>query len=172
MLTLIINSIATIGLFTLVAFFGYATFAGAPFTPVRKKANERAMRMLTARKMGSARKAVDIGSGDGRVVLALAKAGFEAHGVEINPALVLIARLRIRLAGLSGKAIIHRANMWHTDFAEYDVIVIFGISYIMKRLEEKCQKETSPGTIVIVQGWPFPTWKPMKREGKTFLYVR
>ena len=54
-------------------------------------------------------KAADLGSGDGRVVCALARAGAEAHGYEINPVLVLISRRNIRREGLAGRAFIHWA---------------------------------------------------------------
>ena len=50
-------------------------------------------------------RAVDLGSGDGRVVIALALRGAEAHGFEVNPILVAVSRRKIREQGLEGKEI-------------------------------------------------------------------
>ena len=103
-------------------------------------------------------KAADIGSGDGRIVIALARAGAVAHGYEINPLLVWWSRVKIRRAGLDGRAYIHRKNLWHTDFSSFDAVTVFGVFHIMRRLETKLRRELKPGARAVSIGFEFPTW--------------
>jgi ribosomal protein L11 methylase PrmA len=72
---------------------------GAIYDPSSRIEAEAMARLAEVRP---GEKAADLGSGDGRVVCALARGGAEAHGYEINPVLVLISRRNIRREGLSG----------------------------------------------------------------------
>ena len=101
-------------------------------------------------------KVVDLGSGDGRIVIAMAKAGAIATGFEINPILVWWARFKIWRAGLSDNAKIYSKNFWNQDLGDYQVIVVFGMTHIMARLEKKIQKELSKESIVISYIFKFP----------------
>ncbi|XP_032271100.1 ATP synthase subunit C lysine N-methyltransferase isoform X4 [Phoca vitulina] len=69
-----------------------------PFVPATTKQIENVVKMLRCRR-GSL---VDIGSGDGRIVIAAAKAGFRAFGVELNPWLVWYSRYRAWREGVHG----------------------------------------------------------------------
>ncbi|MSU45329.1 MAG: hypothetical protein EXS47_01740 [Candidatus Zambryskibacteria bacterium] len=115
---------------------------GALFVPSRREAVEKMVNLLDI-KHGE--RAVDLGSGDGRIVIALARAGAEAHGYEHNLLLVWWSRLAIKRAGLGGRAFIHRTNFWKEDFSKFTVFTVFGINYIMKKLEEKLFREVSRG---------------------------
>jgi Protein-L-isoaspartate carboxylmethyltransferase len=80
---------------------------GAPYIPTKR---EGVIKMLKLARVRPGCKALDIGSGDGRLVIALAQAGAEAHGCEINPVLVWWSRRKIKAAGLEGRAFIHCAD--------------------------------------------------------------
>lgn len=144
-------------------------FRGAPYVPMKEGA-VRTLVALCAVKKGE--KAADLGSGDGRVVLALAEAGAEAHGFEHDPFLVRRSRRRIGQAGLSGQAKIHRRNFWDEDLSPYAVVTVFGVSRIMKKLEGKLEKELQPGARVASYLFRFPTWRPDRKEGGVYLYRR
>lgn len=95
-LSIIISSLVLLALFgTLVVIVW--SFFNAPYAPSVKN---RLDAMLDLANIQPGDKAVDLGSGDGRVVIAMAQAGAEAHGYEINPWLVLWSRYAIRRAGL------------------------------------------------------------------------
>ena len=66
---------------------------------------------LTQGKPGE--KAIDLGSGDGRIVIALAKHGLHAYGYEINPLLVWGSNYRIRKEGLQQNAFIEWKSFWN-----------------------------------------------------------
>jgi hypothetical protein len=127
---------------------------------------------LLAELSGAARggKAADLGSGDGRVVIALALRGAEAHGFEVNPALVLLARRNIRRASLQGRAFIHWKSFWRANLSPFDAVTIFQGSFVMRRLEAKVKRELPPGALVVSDFWGFPTLSPERMTGTVFVY--
>ncbi len=102
----------------------------------------------------------DLGSGDGRVVMAMARRGAEAHGYEINPLLVLASRRKIRREGLQRRAFIHWGSFWTADLSPYGVVTVFQVGYIMGRLERKVQRELAAGSRVVSHHWRFPNLEP------------
>lgn len=117
-------------------------------------------------------KAVDLGCGDGRVVLELAKAGFTVHGYEIKPELVTRARQRIKAAGLDDRAFVHQQSFWDADLSGYDLIYIYGMKSIMGRLEKKLDEELTPGTKFISNIFRLPHWKVKKESDKLYLCIK
>ena len=113
----------------------------------------------------------DLGSGDGRILIEFAKKGAIAEGYEINPVLVFIARMKIRRLGLEKKARVFWKSFWREDLSQYKVITVFGIDYIMKRMEKKLYKELSRGSRIIVNLFPFPN-KKYKLKKKEFICMR
>lgn len=117
-------------------------------------------------------KAADLGSGDGRIVIALAKTGAEAHGYEIDPWFVSLARKNIRNAGLEDKAFIHQKSFWKENFSEFDVITAYMGKLAMGRLEKKLQKELKENARVVSNFFTFPNWRYSKKEGNIYLYEK
>lgn len=115
---------------------------------------------------------VDLGAGEGRLLIALAKTGVKAYGYEINPLLVLRAKKKIKQAGLEGRAFIYWKSMWNVGLNDFDAVVIYPMGHIMKKLEEKFDKELRPGTKVVSNYFTLPTWKPDKAEDKIYLYIK
>jgi hypothetical protein len=152
-------------------FFVWPWLFGAPFEPTKEK---KVKKMIKLAKIKKTDKAVDLGSGDGRLVIALAKAGAkEAHGYEINPLLVFISRRRIKKARLQKKAKIHWANFWRTSLKDYDVVTLFQFPTIMKRLGKKLRRELKKGSRVVSYHWKFHNWKPSKVVDKDiYLYKK
>ena len=62
------------------------------------------------------------------------------------------------------------SHFWNTDVTSYDGIVVYGIPYIMQRLEEKLKKELKPGARVVSYSFPFPNWEPTAKEKAVYLY--
>jgi ribosomal protein L11 methylase PrmA len=151
----------------LFAFVPLIFFWGAIYLPTKK---ETIKKMIELAKIKPGDRAVDLGAGDGRLVIALAKAGAEAHGYEINPFLVFLAKLNIYRAGLKNKAFIHFKNFWEEDLSDFDIVVVFGISHIMKKLEAKIEKELKVGTRIISNSFSFPGWSASKKEDGVYLY--
>jgi cyclopropane fatty-acyl-phospholipid synthase-like methyltransferase len=114
--------------------------------------------------------AADLGSGDGRVVIALAQRGAEAHGYEVNPFLVALSRSRIRANGLQGRAYIHWGSFWGRKLSRYDAITVFQVGFVMSRLEAKLKRELAPGSRIVSHYWKFPTLRPERVQGNVYRY--
>jgi hypothetical protein len=142
---------------------------GAPYVPTHPRAVEH-MVGFSRPKAGEC--AVDIGSGDGKVVIAMARAGAVAHGYEINPLLVALSRWRIRRAGLRGRAFIHWRNFWNEDFSKFNIVSVYGIGHIMAPLEAKLGRELASGSRVVSNVFPFPNWKVEDELDGVLLYLK
>ena len=142
---------------------------GIAYVPTEK---ERIKKMIKFAAVKKGDKAVDLGSGDGCLILALARAGAEAHGYEINYILVLWSKLRIKKAGLSGKAYVHWNNLWKADLKDFNIVFIYGFDYMMKKLEEKLARELKPGARIVSNSFPLPTWPLSKKENGVYLYEK
>jgi len=142
---------------------------GAPFQPSSNKELREIIELTKAKKKD---RIADLGSGNGKIVIEFAKHGVEAHGYEINPLLVWISRRKIKNLGLQKKAFIHGGNFMNANLSKFNIITSFQISYIMPGLERKLKKELKPGSKVISNTWKFPDWKPRKKLGHVYLYVK
>lgn len=140
---------------------------GAPFVPTRPTAVPR---MVALAKIKPGDRVADLGSGDGRILIAMARAGAIAHGYEINPILVWWSRYKIRRQGLAGLAFVHWGSFWSQNLSEFDVVALFGIKHIMGGLEKKLKRELKPQARVISYVFAFPTWDYAQKEGAVFRY--
>lgn len=140
---------------------------GAPYAPTKPKT---VANMIARLHIQPGDKAVDLGSGDGRIVIALARAGAEAHGYETNPALVWWSRYRIRKAGLQHKAFIHHQSFWDISFASFSTVTLFGMTHIMERLANKLKRELPIDAIIVANTYTLPGWKPETTSDGIYLY--
>jgi protein-L-isoaspartate O-methyltransferase len=159
--TILIIIIILLMIFNLSILYFVPLTIGAPF---EASTNERVQKIVRIAKIKKGDKAADLGSGDGRIVIAMAHAGAEAHGYEINPYLVLYSKYRIKKEGLEKKAFIHWKNFWKKDLSKYNIITTFQVDYIMPELEEKLKMELKKGSRVISEKWTFPEWKLSKQD--------
>lgn len=162
----------TIGLFALTVtlfsalflFIHKYIFKGAPYLPTTA---ENISSIINLGKFTPRHKIAELGSGDGRVIKMIADSGAQIHGYEINPLLVLISKLNL----ISQKNVkIFAKNFWDRDFSEYDAVILFGVGYIMKKLESKLLSELKPGAIILSNRFEFPSLTPVKKENDIFLY--
>jgi hypothetical protein len=111
---------------------------------------------------GAKRKWVDLGSGDGRIVLAAGKHGYAAAGYELNPVLLAMsygaAAYHYReLHGRGGRVSFHRSDFWQCSLVDANVVSCFGIAPVMDQLAAKMVKESAVGTkLVCFRFYPRP----------------
>lgn len=140
---------------------------GAIFLPTYQRSVET-MIGLAGIKPGA--RAVDLGSGDGRIVIAMAQAGALADGFEINPVLVFLSRRKIKRLGLENQARIFRQNFWTADLSSYDVVMVFGTSHIMEKLEKKLRAELKDDAVIVSNVFRFPGWQEVKSQNGVYVY--
>lgn len=166
-MTILFIAAALIILVLLAIFFIIPVIRGAFYFPTFKETIEK---MIVLAELKKGEKVVDLGSGDGRIVIAAAKAGAQAYGYEINPILVWLSRFKIKVANLSKSAVIYQKSFWSENLSSYDVIFLYGIAHMMKKLEEKISKELKPGARIVSYKYNFPTLPVFKKEGNIYLY--
>ena len=155
-------------LFVMVAYSLLAFFFGGPFVPTMSRELSAAL-FLAEPKKGELW--MDLGSGDGRLLEAAAKLGLRGVGYEINPVLVLISRLRLKIAGLSHLTETRMGNFWLKDISEADILSVYLIAYRMEKLQRKLAAELRPGARVISFYFELPDWKPAGFSNNVYLYV-
>ena len=106
---------------------------------------------------------VDLGSGDGRNVIAAAKRGATALGVEYNPAMVALSRSAAAKEGVSGKATFVEGDMFAADFSKATVLALFLLPDNMRTLEPKFLA-LKPGTRIVANTFGIDEWEPDARE--------
>ncbi|MCX7779044.1 MAG: 50S ribosomal protein L11 methyltransferase [Patescibacteria group bacterium] len=149
--------------------FSLPFFGGVPYVPTPEK---RVKKMLELAQLKQGEKLVDLGSGDGRILIEAARIGAEAVGYEIDPLLVLTSKKLIKKEGLENKIKIYRKSFWQADLKDADVVTFYGITGIMGRMEKKLLRELKPGARVCSYVFAFPRWEPVRYESGIFLYQK
>lgn len=154
-------------LFTIFIFGVIFLIQGPPFVPTD---DQSAIEILKMVKKYKGKRILDMGSGDGKLVILLAKNGLKADGIEINPRLVLMSRKAIKQAGVEKNARIFWGSFWKFDVSKYDVIVLYVIKHVMPRLEKKLKDELHPGSHVISNFFVFPKLKIIEKNKRVNVY--
>jgi len=115
--------------------------------------------MLAMANVTSADYVMDLGSGDGRLVITAAKRGATALGIEYNPDMVELARRNAKEEGVSAKATFKQADIFETDFSKATVITLFLLSELNLRLRPVIL-EMKPGTRIVSNTFGMSDWEP------------
>jgi len=138
---------------------------GAPWVPTRKIDVET---VLEAASLQPNQLFIELGCGDGRLVVAAAKRGAKAIGYEINPLLWLVATLRT--LRYYPRARIRLANFWSISLADADVVMAFLMPKFIPRLAAKTAHELKPGSRLISYIFKVNGRKPVKSSDHWFIY--
>lgn len=140
---------------------------GAPFLPTLKKQSSEALDLLDLK---SGQVFVDLGCGDGRLLVLAASRGLRAVGYELNPFLALYAWARTRRYGRRVK--VKWANFWRADLSDADGVFVFLIGHFMRRLDKLLSQYSNNHQIKLVSNsFKIPGKKPLRHQGALYLYV-
>ena len=115
----------------------------------------------------------DLGSGDGRILIAAArKYGARGVGIEIDPAQIKQAEENARSAGVADKVRFVQADLFEADIHEATVVTLYLLEELNIRLRPKLLKELKSGTRVVSHRWRMGDWQPeiSKRVGDRAVY--
>jgi len=101
---------------------------------------------------------MDLGSGDGRTVIAAAKRGARSMGIEYNPDMVELAKRNAQKEGVAGKATFVKADLFETDFSKATVITLFLLPDINLKLRPKILN-MKPGTRIVSNTFTMGDWQ-------------
>jgi cyclopropane fatty-acyl-phospholipid synthase-like methyltransferase len=119
----------------------------------------------------------DLGSGDGRIVIAAAKKyGARGVGVEIDPSLVKTARQNAAAAGVANRVRFVTQDLFTTDLSKASVVTLYLLQSINERLRPKLVRELRPGTRIVSHVFNMgPEWPPAQtlsvERSRIFLWI-
>jgi hypothetical protein len=149
-----------------VALFGIVTAAqaadaplsGGPYVPTPPQVVEEMLRIagVTSRDY-----VIDLGSGDGRIVITAAqKHGASGRGYDIDRELVDRSNNNARKLGLEQKVRFVEADVLKADVTEATVVTLYLLPVMMNELRAKLLRELKPGTRIVSHDFDFGTWRP------------
>lgn len=139
------------------------TKVGAPYVPLEPEIVEEVIKLAELKESDIF---YDLGSGDGRLVIAAALRGVKkAYGIEIDPWRNFYSRLWLKLLRLRNAEII-KNNLFEIDLSEATVVSFYLLPETNNKLKPKLEKELRKGTKVIVIAFPINGWEPIKIDPK------
>lgn len=128
----------------------------APWVPTDADVVERVMNLAGVSKGDVF---YDLGSGDGRFVIAAAMKGATAYGIELSKAKVLYSRVWIRILGLHKRAKIIQKNFFEVNLSDATVINCYLLQETNDKLERKLENELKKGTKIVSVAFEFERFK-------------
>jgi methyltransferase family protein len=128
-----------------------------PYVPTPQEVVER---MLEMAKVGPHDYLIDLGSGDGRIVVTAArKHGARGFGVDLNPVRVEEANENARRAKVTDKVAFYQRDLFETDLDSATVITMYLLPQVNIELRPKLLK-LKPGTRLVSHDFDMGDWKP------------
>lgn len=117
---------------------------------------------------------IDLGSGDGRILIAAARShGARGLGVDIDPARIREANANAQAAGVTSRVAFRREDLFRTPLADADVLTLYLAPEINARLRPRILAEMRPGTRVVSHDFDMGDWRADERQmvGTASLYM-
>lgn len=162
-----------VALVLVVSTSAFAQETAKPFEPVSGQAGKDVVwvpsppdmvnKMMDLAKVGANDFVIDLGSGDGRNIIAAAKRGAQALGVEYNPDMVALSERLAREAGVADKAKFVQYDMYEYDISKATVMALFLLPVNMNRLAPKFFNLV-PGSRIVANTFGIEGWEPDLRE--------
>jgi hypothetical protein len=140
--------------FTGMVFSSMITYwrTGIPFVPSKLVGLEEVLRKYN---IGKGDRVIDMGSGDGRVLLFIAQVtGAHVSGWELSRWLCLVTKLKAKYKKVSVR--VNQGNFMNADISQATVIYTYLYPFIMERIASKLLTESAPGTLLISRDFRFP----------------
>jgi cyclopropane fatty-acyl-phospholipid synthase-like methyltransferase len=103
----------------------------------------------------------DLGSGDGRIVIAAAENyGARGVGIEIDPKLVAEAKQSAERAGVANRVTFIEGDMFEADVSEATVVTLYLLEQINEKLRPKLTRELRPGSRIVSHVFRMGDWRP------------
>ena len=122
-------------------------------------------RMLQLADTSAADVVMDLGSGDGRIVIAAAqKFGARGVGIELDGALVQKSRDNARRAGVADRVSFVQGDVLASDISAASVVTVYLLPGLINKLQPRFLERLQPGTRIVSHAFTMTGWKPDRRE--------
>jgi ubiquinone/menaquinone biosynthesis C-methylase UbiE len=130
--------------------------------------------MLAIAKVNRNDVVYDLGSGDGRLVIAAAQRyGARGVGIDINPKRIQQANANAQRAGVTQLVEFRQQDLFETDLSDATVVTLYLLPSVNLKLRPKLLQELQPGTRIVSHAFDMGDWEPQKVEqvnGRTVYY--
>ncbi|MDX1604154.1 MAG: methyltransferase domain-containing protein [Salinimicrobium sediminis] len=121
--------------------------------------------MLKLAKVRSGDVVYDLGSGDGRIVIAAAKKyGARGVGIDIDPERISESNENALKAQVTDKVEFIEADLFESDFSEATVVTLYLLSRLNERLKPILMEQLEPGTRVVSHAFDMGDWEPEETQ--------
>jgi SAM-dependent methyltransferase len=139
------------------------------WVPTPQKAVER---MLEMAQVGPSDFVIDLGSGDGRIVITAAKQyGARGYGVDLNPDMVKLSEHRARQAGVAERVKFHVRDIFATDLSAASVVTMYLLPELNLKLRPVLWK-LAPGTRIVTHAFDMGEWEADETDTSTSAMLR
>ena len=128
-----------------------------PYVPTSEGVVELMLDVVNA---GPGDYVIDLGSGDGRIVIAAAKRGAVGHGIDLNPQRIKEARENAVKAGVEDKVLFIEDNIFTTDFSRASVVTMYLLNSVNLKLRPHLLEKLRPGTRLVSHDFDMDDWAP------------
>ena len=130
-------------------------------------------KMLDVAVVGPGDVVYDLGSGDGRIVIAAARRNARGVGIDIDPQRIKESRANAQKAGVSKRVEFREGDLFKTAIGEATVVTLYLLPSLNLKLRPKLLAELKPGTRVVSYGFDMGNWQPdaMHSIGSSTVYL-
>ena len=140
-----------------------------PYVPTPEPVVDK---MLELAQVGPKDVVYDLGSGDGRIVIAAAKKGARGVGIDIDPERIREAKRNASRAGVADRVEFREGNLFKADIRDATVVTLYLLTGVNRQLRPKLLGELKPGTRVVSHAFDMGDWQPVatERVGSSTVY--
>ncbi len=154
-----------VGLVVLAALAWAQAPARTPDVPFVPTSQELVVAMLKLADVHPGDTVIDLGSGDGRIVITAAKQfGATGIGVDINPERIKEATANARKEGVADKVKFIEGDLFDADIHNASVVTLYLLPNVNLKLRPKLLRDLKPGTRVVSHSFDMDDWKPDKEQ--------
>jgi len=145
--------------------FGGVLLVGAPYVPTLSPQVQAALDLA---KLRPGEHLLELGCGDGRVLVAAAQRGIRVTGYELNPFLALVAWLRTRRYRHLVRVV--WGDFWRADWPAADAVFVFLLDRFMSKLDERLQAYPHRPIRLVSFAFRIPAKRPAAERAGVYLY--
>lgn len=133
-----------------------------PYVPTPRNVVEQMLKMA---KVGPDDLVVDLGSGDGRIVLtAVESYGARGRGIELDAGRVEMSRAAAKASGISDRAEFLQEDIFKTKISDATVVTMYLLADVNLRIRPRLLSELRPGVRIVSHSFDMGTWRPDKHH--------
>lgn len=103
---------------------------------------------------------IDLGCGDGRIVVTAAERGATSTGIDLDPQRIKEANENAEKAGVTDKVTFIEGDLFNFDFSKADVLTLYLLPSVNLKLRPKIMEEMKPGAKIVSHAFDMGDWKP------------